>query len=134
MFIVLHDPSWSLIRWGYYWSPLVLFSLKIWVHTGGRESLHGETRSHATRSEFSSSTKSSSNDHHLLWMIYQLYEALIIHKIQWIMIISNLQLLGLFHQLVHFGKMAITWILRISSSNIWLYLSKCCGFFKYSSM
>ena len=63
------------------------------------------------------SKKNSSNDHPLLWIISQLYEALIIHKIQWIMIISNLQLLELFHQLVQFEKTTITRILRISSSN-----------------
>ena len=40
------------------------------------------------------SNKNSSNDHPLIWMIYQLYEILLIHKIHWIMIISNLQLLG----------------------------------------
>ena len=76
--------------------------------------------------------KTSSNDHPLLWMISQLYEALIIHKIHWVMIISNLQLLELFYQLVHFEKTTITRILRISSSNTWSYLSNSSVFLKYS--
>ena len=131
LFIVLHVPSWSLLSCGDYCSPSVLISLKIWVHAGGSESLHGETGSHATWSECSSfKEKNSSYDHALLWIKSQLYEALIIHKIHWIMIISNLQLLGLFHQLVHFGKMTITWILRIPSSNTWSYLSNSCVFLK----
>ena len=54
LFIVLHAPSWYLLPCGYYCSPSILISLKIWVHAGGSKSLHGETRSHATRSECSS--------------------------------------------------------------------------------
>ena len=132
LFIVLHSPSRSLFPCGDYCSPSVLVSLQIWVHAGGSKSLHGETGSHATWSECSSFKETSSNDHPLLWMISQLYEDLIIHKIQWIMIISNLQLLGLFHQLVHFEKTAITRIMRISSSTTWSYLSHSCVFLKYS--
>ena len=117
-----------------YWSPSFLISLQIWVLAGGSESLHGETGSHATQSKCSSSRKNSSNDHPLLWMRSQLYEALIIHKIHWIMIISKPQILGLFHQFFHFGKTTIRWTLRNSYSNTWSYLSNSCVFFKYYCM
>ena len=80
------------------------------------------------------SKKTSSNDRPLLWMIYQLYEVVIIHKIHWIMIISNLQLLELFHRLVHSGETTITQIPIISSSNTWLYLSNSYVFLKYSQV
>ena len=53
-FIVLHAPSLSLLPCGDYCCPLGLISLQIWVHARGSESLHGETGSHATRSECSS--------------------------------------------------------------------------------
>ena len=54
LFIVLHSPSWSLFPCGDYCSPSVLVSLQIWVHARGSKFLHGETGSHATRSECSS--------------------------------------------------------------------------------
>ena len=54
LFIILHAPSWSLLPCGDYCSPSVLISLQIWVHARGSKSLHGETGSHATRSECSS--------------------------------------------------------------------------------
>ena len=132
LFIVFHAPSWYMLPCEDYWSPLILISLKIWVHARGSESLHGETWSHATQSECSSSKKTYFNDNPLLCMRSQLYVAFIIQKIHWIMIISNLHLLGLFHWFVHFGKTTITRILRISSSNTWSYLSHSCIFLKYS--
>ena len=130
LFIVLHAPSWSLLPCGDSFSPLVLVSLQISVHARGSESMHGETRSHATRSECSSSRKTSFNDHHLLSIRTQLYEALIIHKIHWIMIISKSHILGLLHQFVHFGKTFIIQILRISSSKTWSYISNGWEFYK----
>ena len=74
LFIFLHDPSWSLLPYGYYCSPSVLISLKIWMHARGKKYLHGETGSHATWSEFFSSkenffqwSSSSLDDISTLW-------------------------------------------------------------------
>ena len=74
IFIFLHAPSWSLLPCGHYCSPSVFISLQIWVHARGSKSLHGETRSHATRSEcysfkenFFQWSSSSLDDMSTLW-------------------------------------------------------------------
>ena len=70
-----------------------------------------------TQRKCSSSNKTSPNDHPIIHMKYQIYEALIIQKIHLIVIITKPRILGLFNQFIHFGKTVITQILRISSSD-----------------
>ena len=129
LFIVLYAPSWSLLPFGDYCSPSVLISLQIWVHARGSESLHGETGSHATLSECFSSKKTSFDDHHpLLYLSYQLYEALVIHNIHWILLILKPQIPGLFHQFIQFWKKShnttpgnlIFKDLIVSIKNLWI--------------